>query len=79
MSPKVKCMISHGSLILKLVSEEHPLNTHYLVGPYTPPYMIVQFLLFLVNLLNCRISNLMILENKRRFESRPPRSPYNTF
>jgi hypothetical protein len=37
------------------------------------PYTIVQFLLFLVDLLDCRISNLLIPGNKRRFESRPLR------
>ena len=29
-------------------------------GPYAPPYTIVQFLLFLVDLLDCIISNLLI-------------------
>jgi hypothetical protein len=45
--------------------------------PYTQPYTIVEFLLFLGNLLDRRISNLLISQNERRFESPPLSAPSN--
>jgi hypothetical protein len=49
------------------------LSTALRARPYTPAYTIFRFLLSLVTLVHCRISNLLIVRNRIRFESRPLR------